>query len=257
MPFPGAIFTDRLLTVMEPWVQKDTTGTLTAYLTALGGMFDLVAGIVTDQGFQQDPPVVMWTSDTTYLQGSSVLGSDLNVYISLVGFNQGFNPVTDGGVHWQISPNQDFYVPGWSVLLDPTSCPTEFLPWNGQFVGVPIQPGTDGPTAEAQILAESGFWRGTLASIEWAVQQNLSGSKTFSIQERMSAGGTPDAYHFNIIVAPNEVVDINVLTQMVNQRKPAGLQWTLITRSGYAWNQAVNQWHSDTMTWSQTITQQP
>lgn len=50
----------------------------------------------------------IWAAGTTYASGTSVMGSDTNVYTSLANANIGHDPTTDGGVHWQlIGPAQN------------------------------------------------------------------------------------------------------------------------------------------------------
>ncbi len=171
------------------------------------------------------------------------LGKMLDTVMSLV-IDQGFQ-------------GDENFIAGWGVLLDPDFCPTEFLPYLGSFVGVPIPPGTDDATARAQINAECSEWRGSPGSIVWATQQWLTGTKTVALQERTAADGSFDAYHFVLVVRPSEVVDVTGLTNAVNVRKPAGIQWTLVQADGWLWNQAVNQWQADHMTWDQTGTGDP
>lgn len=43
-----------------------------------------------------------WNSGTSYAAGFLVTGSDGNEYVSNLNGNVGFNPVNDGGVHWQL-----------------------------------------------------------------------------------------------------------------------------------------------------------
>lgn len=44
--------------------------------------------------------IVGWSSVTTYALGNQVVGSDQNVYTSLINGNLNHNPVSDGGVNW-------------------------------------------------------------------------------------------------------------------------------------------------------------
>lgn len=149
------------------------------------------------------------------------------------------------------------YAAGWSSLLDPQTCPDQFLPYCGQFVGVQIPTGTSDVSARAMIEAEAGFSTGTLAGVTAAAQQWLTGSQSVTILERTAANGAADAYHFVLIVTPSQVVGVAGLTAAVNAAKPVGVQWTLVQQAGYTWSQAVNDWSADTMTWQQTTNTQP
>jgi hypothetical protein len=57
------------------------------------------------------------------------------------------------------------YYPGPSQLLDINRCPTNMLPWMGQFVGVSVDPTLRDDQQRYAILAEGGFQRGTPGAI--------------------------------------------------------------------------------------------
>ncbi len=199
------VATQELLDALAPWIAFDASGTLVIYITALGGMLDTVAGIVSDQGDPTDPS----------------------------------------------------YVPGWSTLLDPNACPDMFLPFLAQFNGTQVPPGTSDAQARAIIKAESGFQRGTGPSIMGAAKITLTGTQSVFLLERRAANGSADAYHFVLVVRPEEVTTTAALTAAVNAVKPAGLQWTLVISDAWTWNQATGTWVIDTMTWDQTASIQP
>lgn len=74
----------------------------------------------------------------------------------------------------QGSDGDSDFVPGWGSLFDVDSCPPAQLPYLGQFVGVQVPIGTSEPVARALIRAESGLNRGTLASVQSAIERNIS-----------------------------------------------------------------------------------
>jgi hypothetical protein len=162
-------FTQGVQNSLQPLA--DPAGNWQAYNATLGGMFDQVWGIVSDQG----------------------------------------------------SPDAVGYTAGWSTLLDPDNCPTQFLPYLGMFVGVYIPPGTADATARSLIKNEAGWARGTAAAIVAAAQRNLIGTQSVSLLER-----TPDPYSFNLVVRPEECQNPAALTAAVNAVKPAGVVWTLV-----------------------------
>lgn len=88
---------------------------------------------------------------------------------------------------------------GWSVILDVDRIPAKGLPWLAQWVGVENIVGLDEPTQRALIKAQPNRRRGTKASIIAAAQENLIGTKTVILRERI--GG---AYRFEIITKTSE-----------------------------------------------------
>lgn len=92
--------------------------------------------------------------------------------------------------------------PGWSQVLDPTRAPTAALPWLGQFVGVAVDPTASDAAQRAQLSAEAGFGRGTLAAITAAAQAYLSGAQAVQVIERVNG----DPYALEVIVFGYQVI---------------------------------------------------
>jgi hypothetical protein len=92
--------------------------------------------------------------------------------------------------------------PGWSQLLDPDRVPTEGITWLAQFVGTQIDPAATEDAQRAQILAESGFARGTPAAIIAAAQRYLTGAQTIQLVER----DANDPYLLTVVVYGSQVV---------------------------------------------------
>lgn len=125
------------------------------------------------------------------------------------------------------------YVAGWASILDVDTCPTAYLPFLGEFVGVTIPTGSDDATARQIIRNESNQHRGTATAIISAAQRHLGGSQTVDLIERVAADGTADPWHFILVVRPEQVFSTVHLIQDVNSVKPAGIQWTLIETDGW------------------------
>lgn len=66
--------------------------------TATAGFWALYFGPLTVQEY-----VTTWGSGFTYALGDHAVGSDSNVYVSLVANNLNHNPVGDNNVHWEIA----------------------------------------------------------------------------------------------------------------------------------------------------------
>lgn len=124
------------------------------------------------------------------------------------------------------------YTAGWSVLLDPDECPTQYLPYSSQFNGTGIQPGTDDATARALIKNEAGFARGTLQAVQAAIEraQSTPDSTRYAVVERVGPLG-PDAYHFLVLIDLDTLTtqgDPTTLIANVTATKPAGVQFTVV-----------------------------
>lgn len=160
-------------------------------------------------------------------------------------FDQIWPLVADHG-----SPDEPGYVAGWSTLLDPSTCPTQFLPFLGQFVGVFIAPGTDDQTARRMIVAESAFNRGTPQAMIAAAQRNLTGSQQVTLRERVTVNNQPDAYHALVVFDPAECPSVPALVQAVTAVKPAGIQLSFVAATGLIWDLASGTWSQQTGTWA-------
>jgi len=90
------------------------------------------------------------------------------------------------------------YVPGWGALFDVNLCPTVDLPYLGQLVGVQIPAGSSDATARALIRAESGMQRGTIQSIQAAVERSISTSwmpnTAYTVGQVVQYGAPPVVY---------------------------------------------------------------
>lgn len=115
--------------------------------------------------------------------------------------------------------------PGWSGVVDVNRCPTEWLPWLGQLVGVSIPAGTPDAEARARIRAMEGFERGTPASIIKAAQLHLTGSKIVLLQERLNN----DAYALGVYTINSETPDEAQTRADILSQKPAGIVLTYAT----------------------------
>lgn len=140
--------------------------------------------------------------------------------------------------------------PAWSTLFDPDTCPEDFLPYLGQYVGVRIPVGTSEATARELVANPAGFQRGTPASLIAAVQRTLTGSKIVGLTER--SGG---AYSFIIHTLPAETPDTAATNAAILSQKPAGLQYSLVVSEGDTWAEVSSTWDgAGTVTWGDAST---
>jgi hypothetical protein len=103
-----------------------TTGSVTITASDISGINIDAEGnsqgfLSTDVGrlirIQSGPPV--WSNSTTYAISNVVTGSDGNVYQSLTSNNLNNNPVSDGGVNWEIGTTGITWI--WLVITAVTS----------------------------------------------------------------------------------------------------------------------------------------
>lgn len=115
------------------------------------------------------------------------------------------------------------YVPGWSTLLDPDLCPTQFLPYLAQFNGTVVPPGTDDKTARQIIKLEAAMQRGTLLAIQTAALRYLVGT-TSLIGTLMQLDSTTTTLPTdqNITSIPVKPVTQVVLPQTITLTDPGG-----------------------------------
>ena len=92
------------------------------------------------------------------------------------------------------------------------------------------------------VTAESGLARGTPASIVAAAKRNLTGTQSAILIERVRPDGVADAYWFQLVVRPEELISQSALIASVDAVKPGGVMWLLVVQDGYTWAEAIKQW---------------
>jgi hypothetical protein len=123
--------------------------------------------------------------------------------------------------------------PGWTVIFDPDNCPAAWLPWLAQFVGVVLPPNLDEAGQRLRIKETDGFKRGTVAAIQGAARQHLTGpdgtgaTATVYLNERQ--GG---AYKLGVATLVSETADTAIVEAAIREQKPAGITLTYTTVVG-------------------------
>ena len=122
--------------------------------------------------------------------------------------------------------------PGWATVFDPARTPDEFVGWLGQFVGVRELVGLT-PTAQRMRIKETAGWkRGTLAAIEGAARQFLTGSRQVRVYERDGS-----AYRLRVRTFTAETPDPDAVLRALLEQKPAGLVLTYEVATGATYTQ--------------------
>lgn len=94
--------------------------------------------------------------------------------------------------------------PGWAIIMDPDRAPAKYLPWLGQFVGVPVDTYQTEAEQRAAIKAEQGWQRGTPAYFLTQVRKWLQGTQHIDLTERDTS-----AYHFAVRVYRGELAGLH------------------------------------------------
>jgi hypothetical protein len=126
--------------------------------------------------------------------------------------------------------DDDDGTPGLAKLFNPDTCPVEWLPWVGQFVGVQFPQNLSEDAARLRLKRLDGFKRGTPDAIINAAKQHLQGpdgtpeSATVTLNERDTS-----PYHFSLTIRDVETLDYDAVYNAVLEQKPAGLLFSLDT----------------------------
>jgi hypothetical protein len=157
------------------------------------------------------------------------LTPDLELYAEAVGeaFQQVLELAEEEG-----EPGTPGWVPSWGKLLNPATCPEQYLFFPAQLAGVELPKEASAAEKREIILKESGLERGTLKSIEAACERVLGPGVPFTIEERTEANGTEGAYHFNVVIPTGK--GSTALREAVENQKPGGVMFSILEVTG-AW----------------------
>jgi hypothetical protein len=114
----------------------------------------------------------------------------------------------------------------YQQAYDIDRAPDWFLPFLGQFVGVPVVPGADPSVQRQQIRAEAGFVRGRPSTLVSAVQATLTGMQRVELRERFT-----DAWTIDVRTLMAETPDTTKTANAAQAAKATGLVMTVGTRS--------------------------
>jgi hypothetical protein len=125
----------------------------------------------------------------------------------------------------------------WDPLLDVDLSPDWNLPYLGQFVGVRVTPGATPAQARAQIKAEGGFKRGTVAALREAVRATLTGTQFVDVIERDG-----DPWHITVTTRSAETPSPAVSLAAAMGQKAAGLILTMVNTATIVYSEAESRW---------------
>jgi hypothetical protein len=135
------------------------------------------------------------------------------------------------------SADQSDGTPGWCILFDPATCPTEALPFLAQLVGEKLKAGLDDADSRAWINDKPNSRRGSPFAIGSAAQRTLTGAKTVMLYESTLPSGGADAMNDNLVVytLANETPNQNQVFQDLLTVVPADMVVTLVVLAGATW----------------------
>jgi hypothetical protein len=150
--------------------------------------------------------------------------NSLNIYLSGLS-----DPLFQDVEDW--ASDTDDGKPGYSILIDITRTPDEALPWLAQFVGAKLTVGLSPDQQRQQIIGLGNWKRGTVAALQAAPLQYLTGTQTVVVHERDTS-----PYHFLVYTLASETPNSAAVLAALLANKPAGLQMTYTVYSGqHAW----------------------
>jgi hypothetical protein len=109
----------------------------------------------------------------------------------------------------------------YQQAFDINAAPTWLYPWLGQVVGVRDINGLSPALQKAKIIAEAGFYRGSVAALQAAIAATLTGTQAVRVTER-----TPDAWSLAVVTNPSETPNPTLSGQVAQAAKLAMLVLT-------------------------------
>ena len=131
--------------------------------------------------------------------------------------------------------DQDDGTPGWSIMLDPDTCPVYGLPYLAQWVGERLPAGLSEADARAWIKAAPNQWRGTPYSIVRAAQRWLTGPRYVQIRERSKLDGTSDPDWIAVQTFTSQTPDPDRVLDELRKVVPADIMLDYQVTVGATW----------------------
>lgn len=177
-----------------------------------------------------------WTEDhETYIRALMVMTEQIQLFVD----------------------DQDDGTPGWSIMLDPDTCPVYALPYLAQWVGERLPTGLSEADARAWIQAAPNQWRGTPYSVARAAQRWLTGQRYVQIRERSHLDGTPDPDYLAVQTFTSQTPDPDRVLAELRVAVPADIVLDYQVTLGATWEDihlAYADWdavQADIPTWSE------
>ena len=144
----------------------------------------------------------------------------------------------------------DSSVTGTCELVNAAAVPRAYLAWLGWLVGVDTSTIPDADVRDAVANAAATQRRGSLGSIQDAVQRTLTGSKSCRVYPNVSG---VDPYLITVITLTSDTPDAPAALAAAWSEKPAGVDLELQTVAGSIWTEVVTEY----ATWNAVVAAQP
>jgi hypothetical protein len=167
-------------------------------------------------------PITQYAEDAyAYLEplwgGDDQRGFPLKTFMAAIG--EGQRQVEEVA---RAQPGRDPFQQAWDV----TRCPPYLLPFLGQAVGVSVTAGLTADAQRLQIMAEAGFYRGSVQNIIAAGESQQTAPGHMTVIER-----DPDAWGIVVAYDPAYTPNTAAFTAAVKAAVPWGLALTFIATS--------------------------
>jgi len=225
-----------------PYLDINTTTTTVTPSAETGSVtltFSSTAGINDGAGFSngdvgrlvriQSAPAA-WNSGTTYATAATVLGSDNNIYTSVIGGNTDHDPTTDDGTYWVLSGTTVVW--SWAEITAITS------------------------TTVVTATIEGEDLTSTAATTQWqlGVYSNGTGWPTCGVyhegrlwiaglnSNRIDASVSNDPFNFAPTGSDGTVADANAISAVMNAADNNIIYWLLSTDRGILVGARSGEW---------------
>lgn len=141
-------------------------------------------------------------------------------------------------------------VTGTCELVNAAAVPRAYLAWLGWLVGVDTSVIPDADVRDAVGNAAATQRRGSLGSIQYAVQRTLTGSKSCRVYSNLSG---VDPYLVTVITLTTDTPDSVASLAAAWNEKPAGVDLELQTVAGSVWGDVIGTY----ATWDAVVAAQP
>lgn len=129
--------------------------------------------------------------------------------------------------------------PPWSVLFDLDRVPDTFLPWLGQFAGVPVNTALTADGQRQQIRSHTGWGRGTPEALKAAIRPFLSGTQSIILDEQDTS-----AYHQTFSTYEDEEpADLTAMLAAAQAAKVGSLVMAHVTIPGSPADGTYEDWY--------------
>lgn len=211
------------------------TGSVSVTFTSTTGVNHGLGLQSTDVGrllrFQGGP--VTWDSGTTYTKQAIVLGSDNNVYTSVVGGNIGHDPTTDDSSHWQIAAETITWT--WlkiTVVANDTTATATIM-------------GPDLQRAAATTSWQLGLYSDTTGWPSCGTYHDgrlWLGGRNFDFLNRVDGSKSNDFFNFAPTEADGTTTDASAVAAEFNAKDVNAVLWMLSTEDGLIIGTQAGEW---------------